>query len=433
MKGIINFHQNTQLYSINRFIILFAFSWFVMGCQANQEEVSNARTYYDSLELDTPELAVQTFIDAFHRADFVTTYMVFAPATQQELRSQGFELSLDNFIQEGLSIEDEELFIQTWTDRIGPDRAEHIQDTMHVFNTMMRSAAELGFMPFQFEKNFEILGTESVTTSDGQEATDLMIMFEGSENSIVFRLMQSPDERWRVFQVIWPGGDETEIPWALGPHITSEPMTIVHENTGTGYQEFDLSTPEKAVRVFCQMFREENFSELYWLLHPEAQQKWWFDFGLMRYQNLTRTDESLFYETDFGQRIEYLKESGLINNDDILFISNNIRNNNDFARSIYTPLVMEHIGDTSYLFDQIMLAARGHYLIDLSQPITIKEVREESLENNETIAIVLVGIEGEAGELTFRLRKTPSGQWRIWQVSAPGGDANMFPWSVPPS
>lgn len=430
-KGI-KFYQCVKSDSVFHIIILSTILWLFIGCQTTPEEVGNTnRTYYESLELDTPELAVQTFVSAFDRADFVTVYMVLAPATQQELRSQGVALSIDNFIHERLVGENQELFIQKWTSRVSVNEAEQFQDTQYIFYVMMQEAAELGFIPFQFNEQFEILGSESTIIPDGQNAVDLMIMFEGDENPIIFRLIQSPDKRWRVFQVIWPGGDETDVPWALGPNTTSRRTVSMGENTNASYPNFDLSTPEKAVQIFCQMFREDNFPEMYRLFHPEAQRKWWFDFGLGKYQNLARTEESLIYRTDFGQRINNLKESGLIDSGGVLWISEDIRSIDDLYRSVYTPLVMEHIGDTSYLFDQTMSAARGAYLIDLSQPITIQEIREETLGDNETVAIVLVNVEGISEKITFRLKKSSSEEWRIWQVSIPGGDEKNYPWSAP--
>jgi hypothetical protein len=55
------------------------------------------------------------------------------------------------------------------------------------------------------------LGEESQVGDD----VEVSSVVEGIEGEIRFRLVQSPSGRWRVFQVIVLGGDETAIPWSV--------------------------------------------------------------------------------------------------------------------------------------------------------------------------------------------------------------------------
>ena len=51
--------------------------------------------------------------------------------------------------------------------------------------------------------------------SDDRNTTDLTATVEGTEGPVVFRMVQAPSGRWRVLQVIAPGGDTGFIPWSI--------------------------------------------------------------------------------------------------------------------------------------------------------------------------------------------------------------------------
>jgi len=55
------------------------------------------------------------------------------------------------------------------------------------------------------------LGEESHVGDD----VEVSSVVEGIDGEVRFRLTQSPSGRWRVYQVIVPGGDETAIPWSV--------------------------------------------------------------------------------------------------------------------------------------------------------------------------------------------------------------------------
>jgi len=54
-------------------------------------------------------------------------------------------------------------------------------------------------------------GNESSVGDDAE----VVSVVEGIEGEVRFRLTQSPSGRWRVHQVIVPGGDEDIIPWSV--------------------------------------------------------------------------------------------------------------------------------------------------------------------------------------------------------------------------
>ena len=63
-------------------ILLFTFvicvSLWLSGCGNNNSQEAVARTYYESLDLSTPETAVSQFTNAFQRDDFETVYLIFS-------------------------------------------------------------------------------------------------------------------------------------------------------------------------------------------------------------------------------------------------------------------------------------------------------------------------------------------------------------------
>ena len=56
------------------------------GAKPESGEENDARTYYESLNLQTPEEAVQTFGKAFQREDFMTVFLVLGSEAQNLLR-----------------------------------------------------------------------------------------------------------------------------------------------------------------------------------------------------------------------------------------------------------------------------------------------------------------------------------------------------------
>ena len=60
-------------------VILGACDMTALVKQSNEDQ---PRTYYETLDLSTPEAAVMTFSEAFRRDDFLSVYLVLAPKTQ---------------------------------------------------------------------------------------------------------------------------------------------------------------------------------------------------------------------------------------------------------------------------------------------------------------------------------------------------------------
>ena len=428
----------TMKAKINMLFILMVLS-LLTGCQSQKQVGSNGsvfRTHYESLQLNTAEESIQTFVRAFQQCDFITVYMILAPATQQEIYKSQNYLSIGDFISENLSAKERKAFEQRVNDRLPLENPEHFLDTLHYFDIMMLTAAQHSFLPFNFPGEIIILDSHGLKITSDQETLDVPVEIEGVDGQLVFRLVRSPSQKWRVFQVVWPDGDKENIPWALPPIPMKKAPFPCQTNGGvprTTYGQLDLQTPEMTVQALAQAFQEKDFPTVYWILDQSTQREWLTNLALMRFEKLVNTKDPRFiWQTEWAKKILSLEESGLINHsEEFSILIGSIGSSLGDKESPYHPLVMEQIGNSSYLFDQIMLAASAQYLIDLNRSITILETKIKTSKEGEDTAIVTAVFNESKSKVTFHLRQSLSGRWRVLQVILLGGDESIFPWAAP--
>jgi hypothetical protein len=419
-----------------QYIMFFLFFCCLMsGCQTPRKiednDITSFRTYYDSLDLETPEAAIETFVNAFQRHDFATVYMILAPASQQTLT-----LNREFLKRDGVVATPPKEFSEAWSNKLF--NLEHIYDTLLGYDLLLAVAAEHGALQIHLPGTVTIINSTNSATPLGQSSVDVATGVEGIDGEVVFRMVQSPGDRWRVLQVIWPGGDPAQFPWATKSEYIGEEAhnlsQIRADDERTYYDSLDLSSPEVTVRTFTEAFRQKDFPTVFWILYPATQLKWSVEFGMYRFENILSVDnespQQVLWNTEMVQNLRGLEDTGVISRGESLLTFSEMTGGPTQGR-LYTPLVMEHIGDTSYLFDQIMLAADKQYLIDLHRPVTILETIHLESSEGETVALVSALLEGTEGMIIFRLKQAPSGRWRVLQVVVSGGDEEMYPWAVP--
>ncbi len=171
------------------------------------------RNYYETLDLSTPEKAVKTFTKAFQKEDFMTVYLVFDQSTQFRIPQY---LNLMRYA---------DLFKIEYRERVFEDisciseglgTGEHsCGDVWYLFDDLMLSAKEHSALLIDLSGNVKIIDSKRSETSYGDDAVDVITTVDGIEGEVVFRMLQSPSGRWRVYQVILEGGDEEIVPWAV--------------------------------------------------------------------------------------------------------------------------------------------------------------------------------------------------------------------------
>lgn len=180
-------------------IILLAIL-LITACQLGGDRGTGgeARTYFESLNLDSPEEAVQTFTEAFQGEDFMTVYLILDAEAQKFQRME---------------------FAQTfsWKHLIGESSAEFISedldlnelvriqmDSWYLFDQFMLYAADEDDLLIDLRGDVKILSSEEFRTLDGARAAELFAEVDGVRGEVEFRLLQDPDRRWRVYMVSAP-------------------------------------------------------------------------------------------------------------------------------------------------------------------------------------------------------------------------------------
>jgi hypothetical protein len=182
-----------------------------------QSAQPQARTFYESLDLDGPESAVITFVDAFQRADYPTVYWILAPDAQEQWRQYLGIFGFDRMISVDANVDPLVVWKATITNTALADlsQLEHFNDFSYYFDIVMNAAKQHGVLPIDLTHVVTVLEVKPAQTNDEYTFVDVTAKTETVEGVVTFRMIQGPSGRWRVLQVIVPGGDERDIPWSI--------------------------------------------------------------------------------------------------------------------------------------------------------------------------------------------------------------------------
>jgi len=190
--------KNVRLIAILLTIVLA-----VSGCQMaelfKRGEAVQARTYYEALSLGSPEDAVHAFMQAFQEGDFMTVYLILDGATQKALRLEfAKNFSWEHMIGQRVA---EDILDQVYTIELH----ETHSDFWYTFDQIMLSTAEQDDLLIDLRGNLEILRTEESRSNDGRHSVDIIASVESVQGEVLFRTVQGPDDRWRIYLVSAPG------------------------------------------------------------------------------------------------------------------------------------------------------------------------------------------------------------------------------------
>ncbi len=171
--------------------------------------LGGARTYYESLDLSSPEHAVTTFTDAFSRNDFVTVWLVFSPIAESVV-GQDINLLQYGQVLDTAAVPD---FQDAFLSEVFPPLDEwEFRTEWYLFDQMMLFADRHDAFLIDLTGPVTVTGH---TVAD--DHTDVATTVAGVEGTVTFRMTLSPSGRWRVQQVIVSDGDTTSIAWPIGP------------------------------------------------------------------------------------------------------------------------------------------------------------------------------------------------------------------------
>jgi hypothetical protein len=179
----------------------------------DQQGLLSGRTYYESLDLSSPEAAVGEFCAAFRRSDYATVYLVLTPRTQFILDQQMTLLRWGKLVREEAA---EDVVQELCVASEGLGNCDYEGEMMFWFDELMLGAEKHSAFLIDLRGREHISGRRPATTDEGYPAIDVTATVEGISGEVAFRTVQIPSSgKWRVFQVVVPGGNEEFIPWSV--------------------------------------------------------------------------------------------------------------------------------------------------------------------------------------------------------------------------
>jgi hypothetical protein len=203
---------------IQRAVLLIASTLLVIcascsGTPTQQEAEPAPRTYYESLDLASPESAIQTFIDAFTRDDYPTVWLILDGSAQFIWMQRINLLEYDALIQTD-NWEVVKMDITTFASGLGA--GEHSEaHTSYMFDQFMLAARKHSAFVIDLTGPVEILSSEPSATRRDDPAIDVTVRVEKIDEEVVFRMVQAPSGRWRVYKVFVMGGEDGWPPWGI--------------------------------------------------------------------------------------------------------------------------------------------------------------------------------------------------------------------------
>jgi hypothetical protein len=166
------------------------------------------------------------------------------------------------------------------------------------------------------------------------------------------------------------------------------------QSTRTPFDRLALDSPEAAVARFVDAYRQRDYVTVYWILSPAAQKAWTDDFYVFNM-------EPLIAKLPAGRQSEILM-TGI------------------------PPMDQWDQQDGSWLFDRIMVTSEAAGAL----PVQMPQNGTAGKPQPRADGAVTIGFGQGATAVKFRLVRAPSGQWRVFSVSAGGGNPDRAPWGL---
>lgn len=176
---------------------------------------SSGSLAYDRLDLQSAEAALRTFLSAYRRGDYVTAFWILTPASQS-----AFYTHLARFDMRRVARVTASSALMHAAEMI-PAQAQMDQtDMSFLFAHAMAVARRLDIMPLNLAglpedvspTNVPRLGTRN-QLADGR--VEFAVPLPGYRAPVVFRMVQRAQGRWRLEQVLPPGGVLDSLPFGL--------------------------------------------------------------------------------------------------------------------------------------------------------------------------------------------------------------------------
>jgi hypothetical protein len=167
---------------------------------------------YDRMDLSSAEAALRTFLSAYRDGDYVGAFWVLAPEAQDEVARHVAQLNLGRLAR--LPAQGR---MTIMTEMIPPTAEVDQRDYGFMFATIMQVAKRRGILPLNVAGMPDDLPAASLgrqtETNDG--FTEIAVTLSAYPAPVVFRFFKARSGRWRLRQIVPPGGDATSLPFGL--------------------------------------------------------------------------------------------------------------------------------------------------------------------------------------------------------------------------
>ena len=181
------------------------------------EAASVQGTAYDRLDLSSPAAAVDAFLRAYKKGDYVAAFWVFSLPAQRSWREHVNRLDFSRIVRGDFAkLRSLDLFDEMVPE---PDGYEQ-EDISFLFAHMMNIAAAHALLPLDVTGWVDDppagdkppAGAVAFPTGT---AADILVRLKAYPESVQFKLEISPLGKWRIRQIILPGGNDKTLPWGL--------------------------------------------------------------------------------------------------------------------------------------------------------------------------------------------------------------------------
>lgn len=176
---------------------------------------SSGSIAFDRLDLRTPESALRRFLSAYRQGDYVTAYWIMTPASQQ-----AFVRHLSRFEFNRIARLPASSAVLHAAEMMPAVSQMEQTDTSFYFAHAMAVAHRLGVMPLNLSglpedvspTNVPRLGSRN-QLADGK--VEFSVPLRAYRAPVVFRFVSAQGGRWRLEQILPPGGTVDSLPFGL--------------------------------------------------------------------------------------------------------------------------------------------------------------------------------------------------------------------------
>jgi len=176
---------------------------------------SSGSVAFDRLDLRSPEAALRQFLSAYRRGDYVTAYWIMTPASQQ-----AFARHLARFEFNRIARLPASSAVLHAAEMMPAVSQMEQTDTSFYFAHAMAVAHRLGVMPLNLTGLPEDVSTTNVPRigsrnqlADGK--VEYAVPLRAYRAPVVFRFVSTQGGRWRLEQILPPGGTVDSLPFGL--------------------------------------------------------------------------------------------------------------------------------------------------------------------------------------------------------------------------